>query len=311
VADPSLYLQPNDLSTYGVDDATPDHIRRASRLIDGFCRRARWGLTWVPDAVGNPCYMAGASPDLVWTSSAAIEPGTNVVVAVTGPTLYPEIIGRPVVLDAATPTLCEAPVITAINTPTNGTITLGAVANAHASNTQLQGGRQIFEERNLPQDRSLARVAHWPIQRVLSGLGRYSYGRRSQQVEGNYSEFNLLAILQQFGGPPAWVPLDTQQLGVNPTTGELWIPAGLLLAYYSDVRLHYVAGWSPQTLPDPIKQACANIIGALREVRGTPLVSSLFRSAKAGDTALERIADIAIDAETRELLTPFRAHLYF
>lgn len=311
MTDATAYLQPGDLINFGVPSGSDQLIRRASRLIDGYCKRGRWGLTWVPDYAGNPCYMASAAPDLIWTAVGGVAPGSNIVVPVNGPPPYPEIIGRPVVLDAANPSLCESAIITAINTPTRGTITLDVVANSHAGPTQLQGGMQVFEERNLPSGRSITRVSQWPVQRVVSGLGRYSYGRRSQQVEGNYSDFGLLSILQQFGGPPAWVAFETQQIGINPGTGELWIPAGVLLAYYSDVRLHYVAGWSIATLPVAIKQACANIVLANQQVAGTPMASSLFRRVAAGDISVERFAEGAIDDETKEMLQPFRARLLF
>lgn len=306
----SAYLQYADLANYGVPGATTAQIAQASSLIDVFCRRSRAGLVWAPDANGAPAYMVGAMPDLTWSSAAPIEPGSNVTVTVSGVPLYPEIIGRPVVLDQGNAETCEVAIITNVNAPALGVLTLGTVQFAHTTTpVALVSGLHIFEERNLPQDRSLARVGQWPIQRVVSGLGRYSYGRRSQQVEGNYSEFNLLAILQQFGGPPAWVPFDVLQLGVNPMTGELWIPAGLLLAYYSDARIWYVAGWSQANLPQEIKVACANIIRNYIQTQGTPIQSGLFRRVAAGNTSIERVADAALDDETRSLLLPFRSHL--
>jgi hypothetical protein len=231
------------------------------------------------------------------------------VVTVTGQPVFPEIIGRSVTLDAGNPALTEVCVITAINTPTPGSITLGAVQFNHTTvPLELQGGLQIFEERSLPQDRSIARLSQWPIAKVVSGIGRYSYGRRSQQMTGDFSEFNLLAILQQFGGPPAWVPFDPLQLGINPTTGEVWIPAGVLLAYYSETRLWYLAGWSAANVPVDIKQACANIAENYAVTEG--LGGSMFKNLQAGDTKIERFADNAIDAETKDLLNSYRARVY-
>ena len=256
------YLQPGEYATYGCPDASDAQVLAASRIVDGYLKRQRFGCVWMPDGNGTPCYMAGASPDAVWKSQAAISPGSNVVLSVSGSAVYPELIGRTVTIDTGTPAVTEACVITAVNAPAVGNITLGKVLFAHAGPVQLLGGLQIFEERYLPQERSIARVTQWPVAGVLSGLGRYSYGRRSQQVTGNFSEFNLLAILQQFGGPPAWVPFDPLTLGINATTGELWIPAGVLLAYYSEARLWYVAGWAQANLPDPIKQATANLAAA-------------------------------------------------
>lgn len=308
---PSAYLQGADLAAYGVPTATAPQITQASSLIDVFCRRPRSGFVWAPDAAGAPAYMVGATADMTWTSAASISAGANVVCTVTGPPLYPELIGRTVTLDVGNAGAVETCIISAINMPTLGTVTLGTVQFAHAGPVSLQSGLQIFEERYLPEERSIARVAQWPVVRVISGLGRYSYGRRSQQVQGNYSEFNLLAILQQFGGPPVWVPFDTQQLGLNPLSGELWVPAGLLLAYYSDARFYYIAGYSQANLPTAIKQACANIVTNLIGTAGTGMQSSLIKRVAAGGSSIERFADVAIDAGTQAMITPFRAHLLF
>jgi hypothetical protein len=301
------YLQPVDCIGFGVPNATPAQVQQASLLIDGYLKRPK-GLVWVADSTGRPSYMANATPDMTWVSAAAIQPGDGVVVPVTGAPIYPEIIGRVVVLDQGSETTCETCIITAINTPTLGTITLHRVQFEHTTlPVQLLGGLQIFEERSLPQDRSISRVGQWPIANVISGLGRYSYGRRSQQVEGNYSEFNLLAILQQFGGPPSWVPLDTQQLGVNPITGELWIPAGLLLAYYSDVRLYYVAGWQQSDIPFAIKQACANIISGMS---ASVIGNTALKAFSVAGVNVQRFAPTNIDDDTKQMLNPYRSRLW-
>lgn len=308
------YLSYEEAVDYGLTNPTENQIDQASRLIDAYCRR--WtGFVFATDATGQPAYMPAANPDLVWYTTASIAQGSNVVVSVVGPPVVPEMIGRPVVLDRGNPSVCEACVITDANNPTLGTFTLGKVNFAHTGSPSaplaLESGLHVFEERYLPQDRSISRVAQWPVQRVVSGLGRYSYGRRSQQVSGNFSEFNLLAILQHFGGPPTWIPFDVNQLGINPLTGELWIPAGLLLAYYSDCRVYYVAGWSQQNLPQAIKAACANVVRNYISLASTPMLSTLMKSTKAGDSAVERFANESIDDETKRLLNPYRATLLF
>ena len=303
---PAAYLQPADYSTFGCPTATDAQVLQASRLVDGYLGRAKYGCVWVPDADNFPCYMAAASADMTWTSKAAIAPGENVVVQVTGAPVFPEIIGRTVTIDVANSETTEACVITSVNMPSVNSITLGRVRFAHTAPVSLQGGLQIFEERYLPQDRSLARVSQWPIAMVRSGLGRYSYGRRSQQMTGNFSDFNLLAILQQFGGPPAWVPMDVLQLGVNPTSGELWIPAGVLLSYYSETRLWYLAGWSQADLPIPIKQATASIALAL----ATSTISTQLRKYVVGPLQSERFSASNIDDDTKRLLNPFKARTY-
>jgi hypothetical protein len=126
-------------------------------------------------------------------------------------------------------------------------------------------------------------------------------------VQGNYSEFNLLAILQQFGGPPAFVPLDVLQIGVNPISGELWIPAGLLLAYYSTVRLHYLAGWQQAYLPYDIKQACANLVAGL----ANPLLgNAALKAVSMVGISIQRFAPTVIDDDTKRILNQYKSRLF-
>ena len=304
---PAAYLQAADIVAYGVPSATPAQVIQASRLVDVITGRPRSGFVWVPDAAGRPCYMASAEPEMTYTAGSAFGPGTNVAVQVQALPLNPELIGTVVVLDRATPAVLEAAVVVGVNTGVVGNLILDRVVYAHASGSLMETGMQVFEERFLSDARSLARVAQWPVVDVRSAYGRYSYGRRSQQIQGNFSEFNLLAILQNFGGPPAWIPVDVTQLGINRLTGEMWVPAGVLLAYYSDFRVYYVAGWSQANLPSTIKQATANIVQNTILGAGS---SSMFRMMKAGETALERFADSAVDDGTRHMLQPFKANSF-
>ena len=310
-ADPTRYLQPSTINTdlvdFGVPGATPDQVFRASRLVDAVCRRARWGLTTGMDYNGMPAFMPNAVPVQTWTIAGGIPSGTLVELQLQVGPVQLEMIGESLTVDAGTST-CEVLVIVDVNTPSAGMVHFQNVGMSHAADCVVSRGLQIFEERYLPPARSLARVAMFPVTNVLAALGRYSYGRHSQQIAGDFSEFNLLAILQNFGGPPAWIPINVSQLGINVQTGEMWVPAGVLLAYYSDFRVWYVAGWPITNLHPNIKQATANIIRNNAVVDGA---GSLFKTMKGGDASLERFADRAVDDETRGLLKPFRASLLF
>ena len=59
----SAYLSGTDLEAYGVPTATTAQVQRASALIDAYLKRPE-GCVWVPDTVGNPCYMAGLDPTI-------------------------------------------------------------------------------------------------------------------------------------------------------------------------------------------------------------------------------------------------------
>lgn len=299
---PSVYLQSSDYANYGVSaSATAAQVTQASGYIDAYLQRPE-GLIWVGDGNGVPCYMQAKIPDFTLNSSGAISPGSNVTVTVTGP-IGAVQVGYIAILDRANTNLTEACSIVGIN---GSVLTLSNVQFSHASNCTLDIGLTIFEERQMPQGRPLTTVSKTPVIQVLNGQGRYGYGRRG--TAGNYevNEYNLLATVTKFGGPPIWEPFPTSNLGVNPNTGELWIPAGILLAYYTEIRINYVAGWSYASLPYEIKQACANLINASIN---SQIVGNTKRL-RAGDTEIERFAATYIDNDTKILLDPFKARVF-
>ncbi|MGC8703719.1 MAG: hypothetical protein ACP5RV_12440, partial [Thiomonas sp.] len=117
-----------------------------------------------------------------------------------------------------------------------------------------------------------------------------------------------------FGGPPAWEPFTPQANSIDPHTGQVWVPAGVLLAYYTEVRLHYIAGWNYASLPYQIKQACANIINNQAALQGIP---GSIQKAQTGAASLTRFAgangqipSAAIDPDTAALLQPYRARVF-
>lgn len=298
---PSEYIKPNEYPLYGLPSTTTQpQVYQASLLVDTYLRRPE-GMVWLPDWIGLPCYMAGLQPEITLNSSGSIAAGKSVVVPLTqNVPAFADMIGRPVILDRADPTKVEASVITAM---IPGQITLGNVANAHNANCTLEFGLTIFEERQLPHERSIARTARSPI-RLISGLGRYGYGRRTDQEMGAFNEVNLLAVVQAtFGGPPMWVPFDITQASLSQITHEIWVPAGTYMAYYSEVRLFYVSGYSYSALPPIIKQATAQITQAFLQ---NPELGGQLKSISAGDTKLERFAPSQLDADTRRMLDPYR-----
>lgn len=292
---PSLYLQPSDYLVYGLPNTiTTPQVTQASKLIDSYLRRPE-GLIYGVDYTGAPAYMAGVTPTLTVNSSGAIASGNVVVVPISTPLpAYNDMIGEVLILDRENPELCEACVIQAM---TQGQITLVSVANNHGSNCTLDFGLTIFEERETASRRSIIQVGRPPV-RLLSGLGRYGYGRRTDQMMGLYNDVNLLAELEAFGGPPQWMPFDITQVDLGYTARTMWIPAGLYLAYYTSVRVRYVSGFSPFALPAEIKQACATLITTLanQPVQGT------MQSIKAGSMQMTRFAASVIDNDTRLML---------
>lgn len=306
---PSAYLESADYSAFGVPNATAAQVQQASAQIDVYLARKE-GLIWAPDANGNPAYMTGPSPSASLKLSAAIVPGTSVVVNLTGPTGMLKV-GSVLVIDIGNSGAVEALNVQAV---LGQQVTFANVQFSHASGATLSAGLTIVEQRTMPEDRPITILAQTPVISMLSGVGRYGYMRRGQDAVGSIDTYNLLAVMSKFGGPPAWEVWAPQANSCDPETGTVWVPAGVLLAYYTEVRIHYVAGWTYATLPTAIKQACANIINNIAATSGMP---GTMQRMKAGDTEMQRfpgqpgvLNSFVIDDDTKSLLMPFRARLF-
>ncbi|WP_155644144.1 hypothetical protein [Burkholderia cepacia] len=305
---PSTYLQASDYAQFGVPSASAAQVLQASAQIDAFLARPE-GLIWAPDGNGNPCYMAAPNPALSLKLGAGISPGQSVVVNLVGPTTMLKV-GDVLIADTGTPTITEALTIQAI---IGQQATFTNVQFAHAAQATLQTGLTIIEQRTMPEDRPITMLAQTPIMALLSGVGRYGYMRRGQDGVGSIDTYNLLAVMSKFGGPPAWEVWTPQANSCEPETGTVWVPAGVLLAYYTEVRINYVAGWTYASLPSEIKQACANIVKNIAATAGMP---GTMQKMQAGDTAMQRFANQAgalnsfvVDDDTKLLLAPYRSRL--
>lgn len=304
----SAYLQSADYAAFGVPNATAAQVQQASAQIDAFLAR-REGLLWAPDGNGNPCYMTGANPELTLHLQSGIAPGTNVAATVTGPASTLQL-GAVLIADVGTSNITEALVVVSVS---GQQVTFANVQFAHSAGATLQTGLTIVEQRTMPEDRPITMVTRTPVMSMLSGAGRYGYMRRGADAVGSIDTYNLLAVMSKFGGPPAWEPWTPQANSVDPQTGTVWVPAGVLLAYYTEVRIHYVAGWTYASLPTEIKQACANVISNIAAVAGVP---GTMQRVQAGDTTMQRFNpqpgaanSLIIDDDTKTLLAPYRVRL--
>ncbi len=295
----SLYLTSGDYATYGLPvGTTTAQVNRASVLIDAHLKRPE-GLVYTPDSAGNPAFMEAADVQMSFTLASAIAPGKNVVVNLNGP--YQALnIGEVLIADAATPSLCEALIVIS---NVNGQVTFANVMNSHALGATLDAGQVITEQRYMPKNRPIIMAGRTPLLRIVSGIGRYAYPRRGDQFGSNTDDFNLLATYSQFGGPPQWEVFDTtQSTGWDARTGQIWIPAGIMLAYYTEVKVRYVAGFPVSAIPTPVKLACARIITALGNDPGL----GAAKSYRAGDTAVEKFSASILDDDTKDQLRPYR-----
>lgn len=301
----SCYLPTTaDYETFGVPFTGPAQVTRASLLVDHYLRRPE-GCVYGVDAFGQPAYMVAKPPSVVYTTTSIIPVGTNVVVSLPGLISDSDsLIGETVVLDRLLPSVTEACIVQRVAA---GQITLTNVQTPHIGTTTpvtLEFGMSILEELTMPSQRSIARLSEWPIAQLQSGLGRYGYGRRLDQTLGYFYDANLLATVSAFGGPPAWVPFSVPASSLNPSTGDLWVPSGTLLAYYTDIKVRYIGGWSVTGLPPAIKIATAAIVNAL----GAAPMGPQIRRFNAGKTQIERFADTVMDPDIKSMLRPYMAN---
>ncbi|WP_261533118.1 hypothetical protein [Burkholderia multivorans] len=280
--------------------ATAAQVIQASTLIDAFLQRPD-GLMWAPDANGVPAYMAAKNADVSFMLSAPIAPGSDVPVSLPVPAAQLDVqAGDVIVLDRASETACEAVVVNGV---VGNTVHLRNVQFAHAQGATLEFGMVITQQCYVPTQRPVVRLQNTPVFRVIGGAGRFGYGRRGDAGASLMDDYNLLASLTQFGGPPLWEVFDPAVGSLDRGTGQFWLPSSVYLAYYSEVRVHYVAGYSYASLPGAVKSACASLVAAAAN-------SSLFAGGvklyRAGDTEIERFANTVFDDDTKRSLSPLR-----
>ncbi len=261
----------------------------------------------MPDFHGAPSYMAALQPVYSFTLDSGISPGQNVpVVLDSGPSelLQP---GDVLILDRMNAGLTEACVIASTTGPANQLqLTFQRVLNAHAPAATAESGLVITQKRYMPGQRPLTFLSRTPVMKIISGVGRYAYGRKGDVADWNMNQYNLLAAMSKFGGPPVW-ELWRQPLANiwDSETGDVWAPAGVMLEYYSEIKIRYVAGFSQDAIPQAVKLACAELI---RAIANSPSVGN-FKSVKAGDTGIQRFTASSLDDDTKTALRPFAARI--
>lgn len=303
---PSQYLALSEAATYGLSAVSSAQIIQASALIDAYLKRPE-GLVWAPDSTGNPCYMTAMVPTATFTLNSAISPGSSVPISLTGPTQILQV-GDVMVLDAGVTGSTEACVVaTTMSPPSPSGLTLQTVINAHAPGATAQLGLLIEEQKYVPASRPLTQMSRTPLMNVVSGVGRYGYGRRGDHADYNMEQFNLLAAVSKFGGPPVWELFQQgYPTGWDVQTGQIWIPAGIMLAYYPEVKLRYVAGFSQAGIPTSIKAAVAQIIAAANANPGLGAVKSMA----SGDTSVTLFSPSLLSDDTKASIQMYSARMF-
>lgn len=157
---------------------------------------------------------------------------------------------------------------------------------------------QFVEQLRLPAGRNRVIVARTPLRSIDAARGRYGYPRRAASAEQVYPAASLYELSSAFGGPPEWETIDPAQAVFDARTGEVWVPAGIYMAHYTDVEITYTAGYT--ATPDQVKAACALLIFAYLERAG-------MMGMKGKVTALVSSDHTLINRDIAAMLEPFRA----
>jgi hypothetical protein len=164
-------------------------------------------------------------------------------------------------------------------------------------------GLTICEERRvLPNNAFTCRLARAPVAKLITGWGRYAPRFMPRDITDAWGSLGVLGLLIAPSSPPVWTEFDVTQVDYNAATGVVWMQWPTTLSPYTDVRIHYVAGWSFANLPSDVKQATANLV---RGMIDAPLTGNI-QSLKAGDAAVTRFAGTVMDRDTAALLSPYR-----
>lgn len=301
----SEYIVSGEYASYGLPSGgtTQQNVKAASALIDGYVMRPE-GLVWSPDISGQPCFMAGAAAKRTWAIEADIEPGTSVSVALDSVPLA-SILGETLVLDAPTPSSCEAAVVTALS---GSTVTFDSIVRVHSATSPATLGLVISERRNVGYQGPVAFLSRSPIARLLavgttwerSSIREPSLSDNRRGLVGDYAEG--VGPVPNFGSTvPQWNLLDPTLLDCDIDTGKLLVR---IFGPRNEVKVNYLAGWTQPTLPDIIKRACASLVLAIQGQDPATAGAKLY---KAGDTAIQRFNNSLFDDDMKLQLDEFRA----
>jgi hypothetical protein len=165
-----------------------------------------------------------------------------------------------------------------------------AIVDAHCCRRTLWPS-QYEEQLPVAEDRYTIQLSVTPVLKLLAVNGRFTPGRRNNRrlTSGGLDYLTIAAVS---GSPPRWTPLDINGIDLVPATGEAWLPTGLFLISWSQVRVSYIAGFP--TIPNRVKMALAEILHTISSKGQSDLmrlgVGRLTRQF-ASDTFLTRQAE--------------------
>jgi hypothetical protein len=164
----AAYIRAIDWADYGIVDATYDQVEAASRLADAYMGRPE-GVLWLPDATGQPGWMAALTPTKRFFLTGDITPGSSVQLSFPGVKFGPSDVGQVVILSRTDKAAAEPCVITAAS---SGSITLDGVQFGHPQGASVEFGLTLLSEVGAPGLWKTIRLGRTPVARLLAGFGR-------------------------------------------------------------------------------------------------------------------------------------------
>lgn len=299
---PSEYLLADERVNYGVPNATTPQIQQASILVDAHLKRPE-GLEYIANSVdGSPVCMFAKTPSATFTVAGGLATGTDVVATLSGP-LQMLKKGAALTVDKSAVTKAETLLVKSVN---GATVTFERVLYAHTAPATLEAGLLIDESKHLASGRGVMLMARTPVVQFFSVEGRYGPTRRGNYPFPHGMDFDLVQIASQFSPQGVWEQVNLAQLDFQPDTGEVWLPAGMLMAPFTEVRVGYVAGFRREHIPSQIKQVVANLI---QNQAASPLAGNV-KLIRAGDTQIERFLATVMGQDELKELESFRARVY-
>ena len=285
-----MYLDPSEYAAYGIPDATDAQVETASRSIDAALGRPE-GLLWMPDADGEPCYMAGMTASRAYTLQSPVTPGSTTTLTFPKSHFTAAQAGMVAILDRA-----NVPEAVIISSASGSTLTLEGVNHSHDAGATLEFGLVISEQAEVRCDETFF-VSRPPLARLLSFYGQARYP---------YQAFPY------YGQLPRWSAFPLDQTDYDAATGDILLLEGTVYPAFSTARVQYVSGWSLPNIPPGIKQAVAALVTNAAAL-GAEGISGNIKLLKSGDATIERFAGAGggsslFDSTTMNLIAPYRIY---
>ncbi len=178
-----------------------------------------------------------------------------------------------------------------------------ALIEAHCRRPSLMA-TQYIERTRLSCGSQTMRLSYGPLPAgaLLSGRVRYAKPRRGEDDgmhpfgEGTF----ITEVATAFGLPGSWAALDLTTVDLYPFAREVTFTRDFFGLGYNEVELTYMAGLV--TVPDRVCVACAQIV---RNAEAIPALN--VKGSRLDTLAMQYFSGELIDANTAELLKPFRA----